>query len=157
MAGFSMLAIECDTSRIDMRLRTRYLDARAESLDDALQMLERAAAEGKPISIGVLGNAAEMVPELARRARAGGPKPDLVTDQTSAHDPLNGYIPIGLTLEEAAELRGVTVPVKITGPLEAPRFRVDLGATVGDAVKQKAEPHRDGAVECRANVAMQWF
>ena len=100
MAGFSMLAIECDASRIDMRLRTRYLDARAESLDEALQMLEHAAAEGKPISIGVLGNAAEMVPELARRARAGGPKPDLVTDQTSAHDPINGYLPAGWSIDQ---------------------------------------------------------
>ena len=100
MAGFSMLAIECDASRIDMRLRTRYLDARAESLDEALQMLERAAAEDKPISIGVVGNAAEMVPELARRARAGGLKPDLVTDQTSAHDPVNGYLPAGWSIDQ---------------------------------------------------------
>ncbi len=101
MAGASMLAIECDPTRIAKRLQTRYLDAHANNLDEALAMLEHAKREGKPISIGLLGNAAEVFPEILRR----GVKPDAVTDQTSAHDPLNGYLPAGWTLERAKELR----------------------------------------------------
>ena len=101
MAGASLLAIECQPSRIEMRLRTGYLDLQARSIDDALTMIERACAEKKAISLGVLGNAAEIVPELARR----GVKPDAVTDQTSAHDPLNGYLPSGWTLSEWEERR----------------------------------------------------
>ncbi len=101
MAGASLLAIECQPSRIEMRLKTGYLDAQAASLDEALTMIERACKEKKALSIGVLGNAAEMVPELARR----GIKPDAVTDQTSAHDPLNGYLPAGWTLAEWEERR----------------------------------------------------
>src|ERR1700752_787472 len=98
MAGFSMLAVECDESRIDFRLRTRYLDRKAASLDEALAIIDDAQAKNEAVSVGVLGNAAEMVPELARRAREGGAKPDLVTDQTSAHDPLYGYLPSGWSL-----------------------------------------------------------
>ncbi|MGD1067333.1 MAG: urocanate hydratase [Vulcanimicrobiaceae bacterium] len=101
MAGASMLAIECDPSRIEKRLQTRYLDRRADSLDAALAMIEEAKRTGVPISVGVIGNAAEMVPELLRR----GVRPDAVTDQTSAHDPVNGYLPIGWTLEEWRERR----------------------------------------------------
>ena len=101
MAGASFLAIECQPSRIEMRLRTGYLDVQAKSLDDALAMIERACEEKKALSVGVLGNAAEIVPELARR----GVKPDAVTDQTSAHDPLNGYLPAGWTLSEWEERR----------------------------------------------------
>ena len=101
MAGASLLAIECQPSRIEMRLKTGYLDAQAASLDEALTMIGRACKEKKALSIGVLGNAAEMVPELARR----GIKPDAVTDQTSAHDPLNGYLPAGWTLAEWEERR----------------------------------------------------
>src|SRR5258706_2031115 len=89
MAGFSMLAIECDESRIDMRLRTRYLDKKAASLDEALAMIHAAHESGEAVSVRVLGNAAELVPELARRAREGGaasPRPDLVTDHTIPHD-----------------------------------------------------------------------
>jgi urocanate hydratase len=96
MAGASMLAIECQPSRIEMRLKTGYLDAQARDLDEALAMMERAGRERKPISVAVLGNAAEMLPELVRR----GVKPDAVTDQTSAHDPINGYLPAGWTLAE---------------------------------------------------------
>ncbi len=96
MAGASLLAIECQPSRIEMRLKTGYLDAQANGLDEALAMIERAGTERRPVSVGVLGNAAEMVPELARR----GVKPDAVTDQTSAHDPLNGYLPAGWTLAQ---------------------------------------------------------
>ena len=93
MAGASCLAVECQPSRIEMRLRTRYLDVQAKSLDEALEMLARAV---RPVSIGLLGNAGEVFAELVRR----GVRPDIVTDQTSAHDPLNGYLPRGWTLEE---------------------------------------------------------
>src|SRR6202167_6357625 len=96
MAGASMLAIECQPSRIEMRLRTKYLDAQAKSLDEALEMMTRAARERKPLSVGLLGNAADILPELVRR----GVRPDAVTDQTSAHDPINGYLPKGWTLDE---------------------------------------------------------
>jgi len=96
MAGASLLAIECQPSRIEMRLKTGYLDAQAKDLNEALAMMDRAGRERKPVSIALLGNAAEMLPELVRR----GVKPDAVTDQTSAHDPINGYLPMGWTLAE---------------------------------------------------------
>ena len=96
MAGASLLAIECQPSRIEMRLKTGYLDVQAKNLDEGLAMIERACRERKQLSVGVLGNAAEMLPELVRR----GVKPDAVTDQTSAHDPINGYLPAGWTLAE---------------------------------------------------------
>lgn len=101
MAGACCLAVECDMSRINKRLETGYLDAHTDSIDEALQMIERATAEGRALSVGLLGNAADILPELVAR----GVKPDLVTDQTSAHDPLNGYLPKGWTLEQAAECR----------------------------------------------------
>src|SRR5258708_13837355 len=93
MAGASMLAIECRQSRIDMRLRTGYLDRQAASLDEALALLRDARS---PVSVGLLGNAADLVPEIARR----GVRPDLVTDQTSAHDVVNGYLPSGWSVEQ---------------------------------------------------------
>ncbi|MDY0023197.1 urocanate hydratase [Arenimonas caeni] len=96
LAGACSLTIECQQSRIDMRLRTRYVDEQARDLDDALARIEKYTAEGKAISIALLGNAAEILPELVRR----GVRPDAVTDQTSAHDPLHGYLPAGWTLEE---------------------------------------------------------
>jgi urocanate hydratase len=96
MAGASMLAIECQPSRIDMRLKTRYLDVMARDLDHALALIDEAVRARKPRSVGLLGNAAEILPELVRR----GVKPDAVTDQTSAHDPVNGYLPKGWTLDE---------------------------------------------------------
>ncbi len=101
MAGASMLAVECDESRIDIRLRTGYLDRKATDLDQALSLLEEAKAQGKAISIGLLGNAAEVLPEMVRRQV----RPDAVTDQTSAHDPINGYLPLGWSLEEWVEKR----------------------------------------------------
>src|SRR5260370_6419061 len=101
MAGASLLAFECQPSRIEMRLRTGYLDAKVDSLDEALAMIERSRADKKPMSVGLLGNAAEIVPDLARRNIA----PDALTDQTSAHDPLNGYLPAGWTLAEWEERR----------------------------------------------------
>jgi urocanate hydratase len=101
MAGAAMLCIEVDPARIRRRLETRYLDESADSLDDAVTRVRAAAAEGRALSVGLLGNAAEVVPELARR----GEQFDLVTDQTAAHDPLNGYVPVGLSVDEAPELR----------------------------------------------------
>ena len=96
IAGASMLAIECQSDRIDKRLETGYLDRRAESLDAALAILNTAIAERRAASIGLLGNAAEILPELLRR----GVRPDAVTDQTSAHDPANGYLPAGWSVAE---------------------------------------------------------
>ncbi|MFL5935489.1 MAG: urocanate hydratase, partial [Gaiellaceae bacterium] len=101
MAGAAILCVEVDPSRIQRRLESGYLDEWTESLDDALERVRRAAAEGRPLSVALLGNAAEVVPELARR---GAPF-DLVTDQTAAHDPLNGYVPAGVAFDDAAELR----------------------------------------------------
>ncbi|WP_284603399.1 urocanate hydratase [Dickeya dadantii] len=95
LAGASVLAVECQESRIDFRLRTRYLDYKTDSIDEALAMIAEAGAQQKAISVGLLGNAAEVLPELVKRAKAGSMKPDIVTDQTSAHDPLNGYLPAG--------------------------------------------------------------
>ncbi|MBU0799095.1 MAG: urocanate hydratase [Alphaproteobacteria bacterium] len=96
MAGASCLAVECQPSRIEMRLRTGYLDKKADTLDEALAMIEAARKDGKPVSIGLLGNAADIFPELVRR----GVRPDCVTDQTSAHDPVNGYLPKGWSLAD---------------------------------------------------------
>ncbi|UNU42583.1 urocanate hydratase [Sphingopyxis sp. YF1] len=96
MAGASCLAIECQPSRIEMRLRTGYLDKQAGSIDEAIAMIEASHADGRAISVGLLGNAAEILPEMVRR----GIRPDLLTDQTSAHDPVNGYLPAGWTLDE---------------------------------------------------------
>lgn len=101
MAGFHMLACEVDESRIDFRLKTGYVDKKAYSLDEALAMLEQAKASGKPTSIGLLANAADVFSELVAR----GITPDVVTDQTSAHDPLNGYLPQGWTMEQAKAKR----------------------------------------------------
>src|SRR5215510_636213 len=102
MAGASLLAVECQPSRIEMRLRTRYLDAQAHTLDEALALIERSGRQGKPLSVGLVGNAAEIFPELVRR----GVRPDVVTDQTSAHDPIHGYLPKGWTLAQWEERRG---------------------------------------------------
>src|SRR5688572_1930218 len=101
MAGAAILCVEVDPARIRRRLETRYLDEATESLDEALARVRAAASEGRPLSVGLLGNAAEVVPELARRGEAF----DLVTDQTAAHDPLTGYVPVGLDVHEAAALR----------------------------------------------------
>ena len=101
MAGACMLAIECDQSRIAMRLRTGYVDVEAKDLDDALTIIAKATAEKKALSVALCGNAAEILPELLRR----GVRPDAVTDQTSAHDPVNGYLPIGWTVEQWEEKR----------------------------------------------------
>ncbi|MFK0688670.1 urocanate hydratase [Mesorhizobium sp. IMUNJ 23033] len=101
MAGACCLAVECDPDRIDFRLRTRYVDERADTLDEALEKIERWTKAGEAKSVGLVGNTADIVPELVRR----GVRPDMVTDQTSAHDPLNGYLPKGWTLAEWREKR----------------------------------------------------
>ena len=101
MAGAAILCVEVDPSRIERRLEAGYLDQASESLDDAVRLVREAAAAGEPLSVGLLGNAAEIVPELAAR----GEQFDLVTDQTAAHDPLEGYIPTGLSIEDAVALR----------------------------------------------------
>ena len=101
MAGASMLAIECQADRIDKRLETGYLDKRSDSLDEALAIIEEAVQKKEAVSVGLLGNAAEILPELVKR----GVRPDAVTDQTSAHDPANGYLPIGWTVQQWREQR----------------------------------------------------
>ena len=101
MAGACCLAVECNPDSIDFRLRTKYLDERADTLDDALAMIVDWTKRGEAKSVGLLGNAAEIFPELVRR----GVRPDIVTDQTSAHDPLNGYLPLGWGLAEWREKR----------------------------------------------------
>ena len=101
MAGASLLAVECDPVRIKKRLETKYLDRMTEDLGEALAWMQQASAARKPLSVGLLGNAAEVLPQLVPR----GVRPDAVTDQTSAHDPLNGYLPAGWTLEQAAQQR----------------------------------------------------
>jgi urocanate hydratase len=101
MAGASMLAIECQADRIEKRIETGYLDTKTDDVDDALKMIDKAVTDRKPLSVGLLGNAAEILPELVKR----GIQPDAVTDQTSAHDPANGYLPLGWTVEEWFERR----------------------------------------------------
>ncbi|HUA19721.1 MAG TPA: urocanate hydratase [Bryobacteraceae bacterium] len=99
-AGAVSLVVECQQSRIDFRLRTQYLDKQAKNLDEALDLVKLHCGRQEAVSIGLLGNAAEVMPELVKRARDGGLRPDLVTDQTSAHDLINGYLPIGWTVEQ---------------------------------------------------------
>ena len=101
MAGACCLAVECNEDSIDFRQRTRYVDEKTDSLDEALAMIERWTAAGEAKSVGLLGNAGEVFPELVRR----GVRPDIITDQTSAHDPINGYLPIGWTMAEWSEKR----------------------------------------------------
>lgn len=96
MAGYSMIAVECDETRIDFRLKTGYVDKKAHSIDQAMGILNRAIEQGKAVSIGLLGNAADVFPQMYQ----AGIRPDIVTDQTSAHDPINGYLPQGWTIEQ---------------------------------------------------------
>jgi urocanate hydratase len=129
------LVVEVDPARLERRVKTRYLDRSTEDLDEALGWTERARSEGEPVSIGLLGNAAETHPELVRR----GFRPDVVTDQTSAHDPLEGYVPAGLTLAEADDLRrrdpaGYTkrAEASMAAHVEAMVAFMDRGAVVFD-------------------------
>jgi urocanate hydratase len=136
MAGASMLAVECNPSRIAMRLATRYLDQKADTLDEALAILANAKMAGRPVSVGLLGNAADVFAELARRTEAGDltARPDLVTDQTSAHDPLNGYLPQGWTLDQAEQRRQVDPQ----GVIDAAK------ASMAEQVKSMLRFHRAG-------------
>ncbi|HKC21040.1 MAG TPA: urocanate hydratase [Gaiellaceae bacterium] len=149
MAGAAILCIEVDPTRIRRRLETRYLDESTDSLDDALQRIRSAAAQRRALSVGLLGNAADLVPELARR----GEHFDLVTDQTAAHDPLTGYVPSGLSVEEAAALR-VAAPdeylrrarVSIVQHVEALLDYVRAGSYVFDYGNNLRGEAREGGV-----------
>ena len=130
MAGASMLAVECQPSRIERRIETRYLDRWTRSLDEALAIIEEAKRTKQPVSVGLLGNAAEVFPELVRR----GVRPDMVTDQTSAHDPLNGYLPAGWSLEQH-EATKATDPAKV---------EVAAKASMAEQVRAMLAFHRMG-------------
>ncbi|MDE2038944.1 MAG: urocanate hydratase [Elusimicrobia bacterium] len=132
MNGGVMIAVEVDPRRVEMRLGTRYLDERAETLEEALAKAEAALRAKRPLSIGLVGNAADVLPELARRRV----RIDLLTDQTSAHDPLVGYIPKGLTVQQAAELRS-------SDPKECLRRSLE---SIAEHVRAMLELRRQGAV-----------
>ncbi|MGB0659227.1 MAG: urocanate hydratase [Mangrovicoccus sp.] len=100
MAGACCLAVECDETRADFRIRTRYCDAKTHDLDEALAMIDSWTKVGEAKSVALIGNAAEIFPELLRRMQAGGARPDIVTDQTSAHDPVHGYLPLGWSVAD---------------------------------------------------------
>ncbi len=133
MAGACCLAVEVDETRIDFRLRTRYLDAKARTLDEALALIAEWTAKGQAKSVGLLGNAAEIFPELLARMKAGAPlpngRPDIVTDQTSAHDPLHGYCPAGWTVADW-RLRQETDPAAVERAARA-SMRAHVEAMVG--------------------------
>jgi urocanate hydratase len=130
LAGASLLAIECQPSRIEMRLKTGYLDVQARDLSEALAVIRRSCSERKPVSVAVLGNAAELLPELVRR----GVRPDVVTDQTSAHDPANGYLPKGWSVAEWEHRREVA-------PQDA---AVAARASIAEHVRAMLDFHRMG-------------
>jgi urocanate hydratase len=130
MAGASLLAIECQASRIEMRLQTGYLDLRAADLDEALAIVEQSCRERKPLSVALLGNAAELLPELLRR----GVRPDVVTDQTSSHDPSNGYLPKGWSVAEWERRREVA-PSEVAAAARA---------SIAEHVRAMLEFHRMG-------------
>lgn len=144
MAGACALVVECQQSRIDFRLRTRYVDKQANDLDDALRLIAEHTGRGEAVSIALLGNAADVLPELVRR----GVRPDLVTDQTSAHDPLNGYLPSGWTWEEYRERAKIEPDVVIAAATASMRQHVramldfqTLGVPVfdyGNNIRQRA-------------------
>jgi urocanate hydratase len=121
MAGMSCLAVEIDASRIERRLETRYVDRRVDDLDEALRVIEESVEKGEPVSVAMCANAADVFPELVRR----GVVPDLVTEQTAAHDPLVGYIPQGLSLKEAAVLRSTNPKEYVVRAKRSMRFEVE--------------------------------
>ena len=133
MAGACCLAVEVDETRIDFRLRTRYVDAKAHSLDEALALIAEWTAKGEAKSVGLLGNAAEVFPELLRRMQAGEPipngRPDIVTDQTSAHDPLHGYCPAGWSVAEW-RAKQETAPAEVEAAARA-SMRAHVESMVG--------------------------
>lgn len=121
MAGASMLAVECDPSRIEKRLQKKYLDQSTDNLDEALSIIDDAIVKGKAVSVGLLANAADILPELVKR----GVRPDAVTDQTSAHDPLNGYLPKGWSLEKAAQMRKTNPDAVVTAAKQSMAIHVE--------------------------------
>ena len=121
LAGASSLNIECQQSRIDFRLKTRYLDEQADDLDDALARIKKYTAEGTAKSIGLCGNAADILPEMVRR----GVRPDMVTDQTSAHDPLNGYLPQGMSWEAYKEQAKLSPEATVTAAKKSMAVHVE--------------------------------
>jgi urocanate hydratase len=127
-----ILCVEIDETRIDRRIQSRYLDEKADSLDDALDRARKAAAEGRALSIGLLGNAADVLPELAKRRFV----PDLLTDQTSAHDPLNGYVPNGMTYAAALELRKA----------DPTRYMAESRRSMAEHVRAMLDLKKQGAV-----------
>ena len=129
MAGACCLAVEVDETRIDFRLRTRYVDAKAKTLDEALALIAEWTAKGEAKSVGLLGNAAEVFPELLARMQAGGPRPDIVTDQTSAHDPLHGYCPAGWSVADW-RAKQETAPAEVQAAARA-SMRAHVEAMVG--------------------------
>ena len=149
MAGAACLCVEVDPHRIERRLETRYLDEATDSLDDALARVRAAARDGRPLSVGLLGNAADVVPALAAR----GEDFDLVTDQTAAHDPLNGYVPSGLSIAEADALRASDpdeylrlARASIVAHVEGMLAYVRSGAYVFDYGNNLRGEARDGGV-----------
>jgi urocanate hydratase len=129
MAGACCLAVEVDETRIDFRLRTRYVDAKARTLDEALAMIADWTSRGEAKSVGLLGNAAEVFPELLARMQAGGVRPDIVTDQTSAHDPLHGYCPAGWSVGDW-RLKQESDPASVEAAARA-SMRAHVEAMVG--------------------------
>ena len=136
LAGAVSLTIECQQSSIDFRLRTRYLDKQAKDLDHALELVKYHCDRKEAVSIGLLGNAADVYPELVRRALAGGPCPDLITDQTSAHDLVNGYLPAGWTVEEWKAAQRM--------PSEHARLKSDAAMSCAVHVRAMLDFHRMG-------------
>jgi urocanate hydratase len=136
-AGASCLAVEVDETRIDFRLRTRYLDEKARTLDEALAMISAWTAAGEAKSVGLLGNAAEIFPEILRRMQAGAPlpngRPDIVTDQTSAHDPLHGYCPAGWTVGEWRARQDKDAPAVVHAAKQSMRAHVEAMVGFHDA------------------------
>ena len=133
-AGACCLAVECDESRIDFRLRTGYVDQKATSLDDSLSLIANWTQRGEARSVGLLGNAADVFTELVARMKAGGPRPDIVTDQTSAHDPLHGYLPQGWTVTKWKQMQ-------ITSPREVER---EARASIRTHVEAMVAFHQSG-------------
>jgi urocanate hydratase len=153
LAGAVSLTIECQQTSIDFRLRTRYLDLQARDLEDALALVQRHCRDRSPVSIGLLGNAAELLPELVRRARTGGLRPDLVTDQTSAHDLINGYLPAGWTVPEwkaaqadparhgeLSSLAGASCAVHVQAMLDFQALGIPV-VDYGNNIRQVAKEH----------------
>jgi urocanate hydratase len=150
MAGACCLAVECDETRIDFRLRTRYVDAKARTLDEALGMIAEWTSKGQAKSVGLLGNAADILPELFARMKKGGPRPDMVTDQTSAHDPLHGYLPSGWTVAEWKD-RQETHPKEVETAARAPTWSQTRPAptTRCMAICRQAGPSPNGKTDRR--------